>query len=151
MAKGKRMKKNRKASIGKIMMVILISILIILISISMFFITKRYILKEEGNRTNNHKEVQPKIEKEYTIADFENYSFENAKIVTENEISHIDIVVKNNQNETTPRRPITILFSNETKQMKMTYALPEIEANQSYHLALNIVSSLADIEKIEIK
>lgn len=145
----KRMKENEGKSKAKIFAIIIVFILIIITIIFKedIFKTINKISGEESGQTLQINEV---IEEEYIIEDFENFSFRNAKIKTENNISYITIDVINNSNEKSISRKIIIKLSGENKEMQLAYTLPEIEANLSYEMQLSVVADLSDIELIEI-
>ncbi len=149
MAKGKRVKKsNSKAPL------IAVILLVIVLVIGMCVIGK-IIIQNYNTKTavaNDEKQqAQEELEKKYEIDNLENYTFENAKIKVENNVSYVNIDVKNNGNTKTAERKVTLIFTSADRQMRTTYTIPEIEQNDYYTISFNIISNLSDIDKIEIK
>lgn len=145
----KRMKEKDKKSKIKFFIIPIVFLLILII-----IILKDIILQnndkstiEETKKVLQNNEI---IKEKYVIEDLENFSFQNAEIKTENNISYINIDVKNSSEEKSKERKIIIKLSSETKQMEMTYTLPEIEANSIYKMQLSVIANFADVELIEI-
>lgn len=148
MAKEKRIKeKVKKLKYLKIFIICFLIIGILFISGK----TIKRIKNQNTNNTINNNQTYNIIEKEYQINSLENYIFKNAKMTIKDDVSYIDIDVKNNGKEKTAQRKIQIIFLNNDKQISVSSILPEIEANSTYLLSFNIISNLSDIEKIEIK
>lgn len=148
MAKGKRIKeKVKKLKYLKIFIICFLIIGILFISGK----TIKRIKNQNTNNTINNNQTYNIIEKEYQINSLENYIFKNAKMTIKDDVSYIDIDVKNNGKEKTAQRKIQIIFLNNDKQISVSSILPEIEVNSTYLLSFNIISNLSDIEKIEIK
>lgn len=150
MAKGKRIKEKEKVKKLKYLKIFIICFLII----GILFISGKTIKRIKNQNTNNtinNNQTYNIIEKEYQINSLENYIFKNAKMTIKDDVSYIDIDVKNNGKEKTAQRKIQIIFLNNDKQISVSSILPEIEANSTYLLSFNIISNLSDIEKIEIK
>lgn len=150
MAKGKRIKEKEKVKKLKYLKIFIICFLII----GILFITGKTIKRIKNKNTNNtinNNQAYNIIEKEYQIDSLENYIFKNAKMTIKDDVSYIDIDVKNNGKEKTAQRKIQIIFLNNDKQISVSSILPEIEANSTYLLSFNIIANLSDIEKIEIK
>lgn len=145
----KRMKEIEGKGKTKFLLIIVVFCLITIMIIFKddIFKTINKISGEESGQTLQINEV---IE-EYIIEDFENFSFRNAKIKTENNISYITIDVINNSTEKSISRKIIIKLSGQNKEMQLAYTLPEIEANLSYEMQLSVIADLSDIELIEIK
>ena len=145
----KRMRDNEGKGKTKYLLIIVFFCLITIMIIFKddMFKTINKISGEESKQTLQINEV---IEEKYVIEDFENFSFQNAKIKTENNISYITIDVINNSNEKSISRKIMIKLSGKNKEMQLAYNLPEIEANLSYEMQLSVITDLSDIELIEI-
>lgn len=151
MAKGKRVKEKRvKGRRIKEKVNYLKIFIIVFLIIGILFITNK-VTNKNNNENNNINQAYSIIEKEYQIDNLENYIFKNAKMTIKDDVSYIDIDVKNNGKEKTGQRKIQIIFLNNDKQIGVSYILPEIEVNSTYLLSFNIISNLSDIEKIEIK
>lgn len=150
MAKGKRVKEKivKGRRIKEKVNYLKIFIIVFLI-IGILFIANK--VKNKNNNENNINQAYSIIEKEYQIDNLENYMFENAKMTIKDDVSYIDINVKNNGKEKIGQRKIQIIFLNNDEQIGVSYILPEIEVNSTYLLSFNIISNLSDIEKIEIK
>ena len=146
----KRMKEKDKKSKMKffVIPIVFVSIIIILILKESVLQNNNKSVVEETEKVLQNNEI---IEEKYVIEDFENFSFQNAEIKTENNISYINIDVKNKSEEKSKKRKIIIKLSSETKQIEMAYTLPEIEGNKIYKMQLSVISNLTDVEVIEIK
>jgi len=147
----KRMKEKEKKS-----KVWYLAIIIMFLTVLIFILLKDNLPKNINNATIVNQQqilndnVIEVIEEKYVIEDFENFSFQNAEIKTENNISYINIEVKNKSDEKSYQKEIIIHLYSETEEMQLAYTLPEIEANSSYTMQLNVIADLSDIELIEI-
>lgn len=147
----KRMKEKEKKSKVWYFMIIIIFLAVII-----FVLSKDDFHKNVNNTNIENKQqhlidnVIEVIEEKYIIKDFEHFSFQNAQIRIENNISYISIDVKNKSKEKSSTKNIIIHLYSKTEEMQLAYTLPEIEANSSYSMKLNVIADLSDIELIEI-
>lgn len=157
MAKHMEEVEKKKIINKKLFLAIILFIIIIMIPI----ILEEKIVQNHNEKTTHNnelvKEIQEELqtntvlEKEYDIKDFQNYSFSNAQIKIENNISYINIDAKNNNSEKSQKQNVKIVLSGGTKKVVLEYVLPEIEANEIYNMKLNVINDLSNIEQIEIK
>lgn len=131
----------------KLLIIIIIGIIIALI-IGKMILTKNEIIKENIKEEKEKIEI---VEKEYDVKDTDSLSFENVRIKTKNNISYINMDIKNNQNQKLEAREIVILTYNNQNRLEFVYDLPEIDKDGNYKLTLMSTEDLSDIEKIEIK
>ena len=140
--------KKKKCNI-KIFLIIIVFLIIVMIPI----LEDNIVQKHNDELVKENKEnlmTDSELENQYDIKDFQNFSFSNAEVKTENGISYINIEVKNNSSEKSQIQKIMIRLSGRTKQMKVDYILPEI-ANETYKMQLSVIEDLSNIEQIEIK
>ena len=141
--------KKKKCNI-KIFLIIIVFLIIVMIPI----LEDNIVQKHNDELVKENKEnlmTDSELENQYDIKDFQNFSFSNAEVKTENGISYINIEVKNNSSEKSQIQKIMIRLSGRTKQMKVDYILPEIGANETYKMQLSVIDDLSNIEQIEIK
>ena len=141
--------KKKKCNI-KIFLIIIVFLIIVMIPI----LEDNIVQKHNDELVKENKEnlmTDSELENQYDIKDFQNFSFSNAEVKTENGISYINIEVKNNSSEKSQTQKIMIRLSGRTKQMKVDYILPEIGANETYKMQLSVIDDLSNIEQIEIK
>lgn len=141
--------KKKKCNI-KIFLIIIVFLIIVMIPI----LEDNIVQKHNDELVKENKEnlmTDSELENQYDIKDFQNFSFSNAEVKTENGISYINIEVKNNSSEKSQIQKIMIRLSGRTKQMKVDYILPEIGANETYKMQLSVIEDLSNIEQIEIK
>lgn len=141
--------KKKKCNI-KIFLIIIVFLIIVMIPI----LEDNIVQKHNDELVKENKEnlmTDSELENQYNIKDFQNFSFSNAEVKTENGISYINIEVKNNSSEKSQTQKIMIRLSGRTKQMKVDYILPEIGANETYKMQLSVIDDLSNIEQIEIK
>lgn len=141
--------KKKKCNI-KIFLIIIVFLIIVMIPI----LEDNIVQKHNDELVKENKEnlmTDSELENQYDIKDFQNFSFSNTEVKTENGISYINIEVKNNSSEKSQTQKIMIRLSGRTKQMKVDYILPEIGSNETYKMQLSVIDDLSNIEQIEIK
>lgn len=148
MAKGKRLKEKNNINKKRFFKLLIIFILIV---VACFVCNKGIKKLFDSKNRNVDQNIVEYVEKEYQVEDFENFSFEKVKIRMENDISYVNIDIKNNGMEKSKQKEIKVKFLNKDKQVSVTYILPEIEPNKTYQLTFNVISNLQDTEKIQIE
>lgn len=147
----KRMKESENKGKWKVLLIVIAIITATAIIISLNKDILPETIKQENELNKEIVQQAQVVEEKYVIKDYENFSFHNAEIKTENNISYINIEVKNNDIEKSIKKEIIIHLYCKNKQMQMAYTIPEIEAKSNYKMQLNVMADLSDIESIEIK
>lgn len=125
-----------------------------IVIIGIFLITIFIVIKEKKddntNNTNNTVVTSENAEKKYVIEDFENYSFKNVEIIIENGVSYINIDIINTKNQRISEREVVIYLYGKNTKTQLQYTIPDLNANSSYNMKLNVIEDLSDIQSIKI-